>query len=160
MKNFVKKTLPLIALLAVVLCADSCKIRQIRVDSYKIESVVPAGLKSVNAVVGVVIDNPSIYFMVSDIDVKLYRNGMLLGTVLADPVVVNGKSFENHHIVGQINLAPDVNVFQILGYVAKFDASEYVLDIKARATIKGGGSVKINKRGVPLEELLKKKDEE
>lgn len=159
MRKLLKGILSALALLATVLSADSCKIRQIRVDSYKIESVVPAGLKCVNAVVGVVIDNPSIYFMVSDIDVKLYRNGMLLGTVLADPLVVNGKSFENHHIVASVNLAPDVNVFQILGYVAKFDASEYVLDIKARASIKGGGCVRINKRGVPLEELLKKDEE-
>jgi len=153
------KLLSLIVLSIVVLASASCsRIHEIKVTSYKIAKVSPHGLRSVDLTVDLGIDNPSMQFTLLEPTATIYRNGVALGTLDAEPVTIPARSNGVWPVSGTINLADGVNILQVLSYAAKFNVEEYTVDYSTKVKLKSGMKVKLQEKNKPLKEFMKEEE--
>lgn len=133
--------------------ASSCaKIDQIRITSGKLEELSPAGLRSMNAVIAVGIDNPSMKFRVSGLSGTIYYDGKALAEYSGDPITIERKSSGTHFIPLTATLADGVSILSIMSLGKNFDMSRITLDATAKVKAKGI-TKKIERKNIPLERL-------
>ena len=75
-------------------CANLKKIREIKVNDVKVESIIPNGLKGVVLNMAVEVDNPASQLSLTDISAALEHSGKVLGRVVVDPFTLQGKSVD------------------------------------------------------------------
>lgn len=148
--------LSLIALAFVMLAGSSCsKIHEISVTSYKIRSISPKGLRSVDATIDLGIHNPTLQFTLVNNMAIIYYQGTALGTVTADDVTVEARTDAVYTISGNVSLADGVGILKVMSLAKNFKEEDYSLDIDTDIKLKGGATFKVRKRQVPLSELTK-----
>jgi len=145
-------------LLAIILGASSCgKLKDIKFTSYRIVSVAPTSLKSMDLTMDLGISNPSMELGLSDMKAKVYRHGHQLGTVTLEPVTILSKCEKEYTAKAHIALEPGVSALQVMAYGADFDPAEYTLDIVGKVKLKSGLSKKIQLKNKPLTKFMKEK---
>lgn len=161
--KFCKRILPLLAVL-LLLVASGCEsvrsiknIKNIKVTSWALKSVMPSGLRSVNAELSVGLDNPAGEFTVSDIEGILYYRGRKLADYTVEPVTVQGKTAAEYPVCGTARLGGDFNLLDVLSLVSNFDADDFTTDIHANARLKSGGSKEFNLTGLQVKDFIEKK---
>lgn len=143
-------------LVALSLLLSGCaKFRQIRPVSAGVESIVPAGLRSIviNAKVG--IDNPAPQIMLSDINGSLERSGKVLGRVLVDPFILKAKTTEEYHLRVTVTLDQEASLLDVMALTREGALDECTLDVYFKASLKGGISKKMSYEDLPLKALMK-----
>lgn len=143
--------------LAIVLCLSSgCnKFKDIKVTGAKLESIRPAGLKSVHGTVLVGIDNPTMSFTIKDIEGKVRRKGSPFCSFAADGITVAKKCDDWYRMNGTVMLDPSVSVISILSLVNNFNPDDYTVDLSMRVKLKNGPAARINKKDIPARWFLK-----
>jgi len=155
MKAF-RKYFSLIVLAFVMLAGSSCsKIHEISVTSYKIKSINPKGLRSVDATIDLGIHNPTLQFTLVNNKAVIYHQGTEIGTVVADDVTVEAKTDAVYPISGNVTLADGIGIFKVMSLAKNFNEEEYTLDIDTDIKLKSGATFKVRKRDMPLTELTK-----
>lgn len=144
------------AILCAALMLSSCgNIREIHLTSYKVASFSPVGLRGVDLVLDLGVDNPALQFTVDDVTATVTRNGQPLGTfVNTEPVTVKRKSVAVYSVPGQVRLSDGVSLLYVMSLARNFNMAEYRISYSAKVTIKGGGHVTLSKDDVPLKELF------
>ncbi|MCQ2136369.1 MAG: hypothetical protein MJY67_05575 [Bacteroidales bacterium] len=157
MKSNVMKSMMLL-LLAVLLAGTGCsKIKQINLDSYKIKSVVPDGLKNVDMVINIVVDNPAaLHFTVDSPVVEVYRKGSHIGTFTTEPITVAAKSKDSQDVKGHITLENGQTIPKVLPYLLNFKPEDYTLNIDTVVRLKSGLHKRIVMKQVEVNDLIKK----
>ena len=103
-------------LLAAMLIACGCgKFNDIRITSAKLVSLTPSGLRAVDAVMEVGVDNPAMTFTVAYARGTVYYAGKPLMDYSAQPVTVKRRSSEVYEVNARGTLAGGVSVLSILG---------------------------------------------
>jgi len=144
--------------LALVLSAASCgKLKDIRFTSYRIVSVAPTSLKSMDLTFDVGIYNPSMELGFSDLKARLYRFGHPLGTVTVEPVTILSKCEKEYPAKAHIALDAGVSPLQVMSYAADFDPAEYTVDISGKVKLKSGISKNVELKNKPLTKFMKEK---
>lgn len=156
--KFCKRVLPLLAVL-LMFCVSGCrgidKIKDIKVTSWSLKSVVPSGLRSVNAELEVGIDNPAMEFTVGDIEGVLYYKGRPMADYSAEPVTVRGKSAEVYPVSGSARLAGDFSLLDLLSLAGGYDPADFTADLQANVRLKSGISKTIHLKNLPIKSLVK-----
>jgi len=131
----------LAALLSVSGCAVT-KIREIRVTSVGVKYVVPTSSRSMDGVLLLGIDNPSISFTAQEVQgvVKYYGREMVHFT--AGPLPVQARSVQVYELPCAATLAEKVSLLDLLAIAAKRSAEGMTADVKLRVSLgRGKGTV-------------------
>lgn len=146
----------LIACISLSGCSDIKNVKEIRLTSYKIDSIVPSGLKSVDFKLTLGIDNPAMYLRIDGATGRMCRLGQELGTFSVDPIEIEGHCEGKYPLTGNITLSSGVSILQIIRLATNFNMDEYTIDLFAPVKLKSGLGVKLKYVDTPLKELFEK----
>ncbi|MGN1231957.1 MAG: LEA type 2 family protein [Candidatus Cryptobacteroides sp.] len=143
-----------VLLTAMMIVCGCGKFNDIRITSAKLVSLTPSGLRAVNAVLEVGVDNPAMAFTVAYARGTVYYAGQPLLDYSAQPVTVKRRSSEVYEVNARGTLADGVSVLYILGLAGNIDLNRITVDIDA--TLKAGGrKKKISLGNVPVARIKK-----
>ena len=141
---------------AAFLSAEECKAQYdtLKFGEFGVSSVSPISSTSVKGKVWVDVENPLGGFTVSNIEGRVYKNGVPLVEGRPDDYYVpTGKCRLN--LTGVASLCPGASIWDVLGLIF-FQASQYTVDIKAIVTDDGADPVVMEVKNIPVLTLLKK----
>lgn len=143
--------------MAIVLSLSSgCnRFKDIKMTGVKLESIRPAGLKSIHGAVLVGIDNPTMSFTVNDIEGKVHRKGSPFCSFAADGITVAAKCDDWYRMNGTVMLDPSVSILSLPGLANNFNPDDYTVDLSMRIKLKNGPGARINRKGIPARWFMK-----
>lgn len=156
--NFMRLKRYFFIVVMAVLCLSGCsgikKVRDIKVNGVKIESIIPNGLKGATLNVAVEVDNPAPAISLSDISGTLEHSGKILGRVDVDPFSIQAEKADTYHLKANVTLGEGTSIFDLGRLVNKTVIEESVVDLSARIKIRNGAARKVKLDDVPLKKLL------
>lgn len=149
----------ILMLIAGTLCLSGCvnKFKRIKITSASLESIIPTGLKSFDALICLGIDNPAPSFNIMNLKADIMKDSIAIIRASSENVAVDGRSSREYKIPVTGSIDPDISWFQLAIMARNFKPDEYIVKLNARATIAGIG--KDLEYKVPLSRLLKKQEE-
>lgn len=151
-----KRIITILILCTTLFCGCSQTYKDIKVSSFKLESVTPSGLSSLDAVISLGLDNPILGFVVSDLNGVIKLEGSPCLDLTADSITIDGYCSKTYTIPARCTLAPEFNPFQLVTLLNSRDFSNFTADIKARISLKNGIGKNLEFKDVPLGELIEK----
>lgn len=139
--------------LAVALALTGCgvsKVKDIFVNSVSLKYLAPTSSRSMDAVLLLEIDNPSITVTLSDIDGMVYYYEKPLVQFSAGPLPLEGKSVQTYELPCSVALAPEASLLDLLVVAAGKSMDELKADVQANATLKKGTRVPLKFKRVHL----------
>lgn len=126
---------------AVALAVSGCgiaKIRELRVTSVGVKYLVPTSSRSMDAVLLLGLDNPSINFTVEDVrgTVRYYEREMVHFT--AGELPVQARSVQVYELPCTAVLADKVSLLDLLAMAARRSMEGMTVDVKLRVKLKNG----------------------
>ena len=145
-----------IALVAAVLAVSGCsvaKIKDLKVTSVGVKYLVPTSSRSMDAVLLLGLDNPSITFTVDDIRgvVKYYDREMVHFT--AGELPVQGKSVQVYELPCTAVLADKVSLLDLLAIAAKRSLDGMTADVKLHVKLKSGAGTTLSFNDIDLSQF-------
>ena len=142
-----------VALVAAVLAVSGCsvaKIKDLKVTSVGVKYLVPTSSRSMDAVLLLGLDNPSITFTVDDIRgvVKYYDREMVHFT--AGELPVQGKSVQVYELPCTAVLAEKVSLLDLLAIAAKRSLDGMTADVKLHVKLRNGAGTTLTFNGLDL----------
>ena len=142
-----------VALVAAVLAVSGCsvaKIKDLKVTSVGVKYLVPTSSRSMDAVLLLGLDNPSITFTVDDIRgvVKYYDREMVHFT--AGELPVQGKSVQVYELPCTVVLADKVSLLDLLAIAAKRSLDGMTADVKLHVKLRNGAGTTLTFNGLDL----------
>lgn len=137
----------LFLLVAATLAVSGCsvaKIKDLKVTSVGVKYLVPTSSRSMDAVLLLGLDNPSITFTVDDIRgvVKYYDREMVQFT--AGELPVQGKSAQVYELPCTAVLADKVSLLDLLAIAAKRSMDGMTADVKLHVKLKNGAGTTLS----------------
>jgi len=134
----------ILLVLALVLSVSSCaitRIKDISLVSTSVKYVVPTSARSMDAMLLLEIDNPSVNFNVSDVTGTLRHGDKALAHFVSGQTSVLGKSHQVYELPCTITLADGVSLMDVLIYASRRNKLEGLkMDVDLRAALKNGMS--------------------
>jgi hypothetical protein len=131
----------LTALLAVSGCAVT-KIREIRLTSAGVKYIVPTSTRSVDGVLLLGIDNPSISFTAQDVEGVVKYYGREMAHFSAGALPVQARSVQVYELPCTAALADKVSLLDLLALGARRSMEGMTVDVKLRVSLgRGRGTV-------------------
>lgn len=157
MKTF-KRTIfgIVVALLACAVlsgCSGLSKVKDIKVTSCGLESYSLKGLRSVDAVLAVGIDNPTFAFKVMDVSGTVKYNGEDFATYTADTVSVEKKCSKVYDLPCSATLSDGVSLKQLMQIAKKGNLEGFTTDVTATVKLKSGAGKTFKFKNIDLNEL-------
>ena len=146
----------LIALLACAIlsgCSGLSKVKDIKVTSCGLESYSLKGLRSVDAVLAVGIDNPTFAFKVMDVSGTVKYNGEDFATYTADTVSVEKKCSKVYDLPCSATLSDGVSLKQLMQIAKKGSLEGFTTDVTATVKLKSGAGKTFKFKNIDLNEL-------
>ena len=142
-----------VALVAAVLAVSGCsvaKIKDLKVTSVGVKYLVPTSSRSMDAVLLLGLDNPSITFTVDDVRgvVKYYDREMVHFT--AGELPVQGKSVQVYELPCTAVLADKVSLLDLLAIAAKRSLDGMTADVKLHVKLRNGAGTTLTFNGLDL----------
>ena len=138
-----------IALLAVSGCGVT-KIREIRATSVGVKYIVTTSTRSLDAVLLLGIDNPSISFTAQDVQGVVKSYGREIARFTAGQLPVQGKSVQVYELPCTVALADKVSLLDLLAIAARRSMEGMTADVKLRVSLKGGKGTVLSFDGLDL----------
>jgi hypothetical protein len=142
-----------LALVASLLAVSGCavtKIRDIRLTSVGVKYIVPTSSRSLDAVLLLGIDNPSISFTAQDVSGVVKQYGRELGKFTAGQLPVQGKSVQVYELPCTVALSEKVSLLDLLAIAAHRSMQGLTADVKLRVSLKGGKGTVLTFNGIDL----------
>ncbi|MGN1216248.1 MAG: hypothetical protein ACI4TJ_08380 [Candidatus Cryptobacteroides sp.] len=147
--------------LAVGLCGcGASKIKDIRVTSFGIESYSLHGLRSLEAVLALGIDNPSMEFSVTDLSGIVRYNGEDFATYTADSVRVAARCASVYDLRCTATLSDGVTLKQLLSLAGQRSLDGVTTDLEARVMLKNGVGKKIRLKNLDIGKMVGKQEKQ
>lgn len=127
----------LVAVMAVSSC-DIARIKDLKVTSVGVKYIVPTSSRSMDAVLLLELDNPSVSFQVQDVKgvVKYYDREIIHFT--AGELPVQAKSVQVYELPCTAVLADKVSLLDLLAMAAKRSLDGMTADVQLRVSLRGG----------------------
>ena len=148
-------TFLLIALALVLSGCQGRRLRDIKITSARIVSIVPEGLSSINALVEVGVHNPSVALEIRDIAGMAHYEDMNILSVTADQLIIEGRTDRLYQIPMKGRIAEGFNplrLLRLLGDDSSLD--DITVSFKARVALRGGIGKDIEMEDIPLSTLF------
>lgn len=142
-------------MLAVAMTSGCCgikKLKELKVESYRLESVSPKGFTAVDADLLLEVNNPGSEFSVNSLECLVYRSGQPFCVLTSDDFSVLGKQVSSCRLPLHARLSPGVNIMTFLE-VFKGSLDDFTVDVKLEMKIKGGPKMKVSEQGIPFKDL-------
>lgn len=159
MKMF-KKTIfgVFVALLACAIlsgCSGLSKIKDIKVTSCGLESYSLKGLRSIDAVLAVGIDNPTFAFKVMGVSGTVKYNGEDFATYTADTISVDKKCSRVYDLPCSATLNDGISLMKLMQIVRKGDLEGFTTDVTATVKLRSGAGTTLRFKDIDLNEMTK-----
>ena len=132
----------ILLLAAVLFLASGCaisRIKDIALVSTGVKYVVPTSTRSMDAMLLLEVDNPSISFNVSDVTGTLRHGDRELAHFVSGQTSIQGKSHQVYELPCTVTLADGVSLLDVLVYASRRNALEGLkMDVNLRAALKNG----------------------
>ena len=132
----------ILLLVMLAFLASSCaitRIKDIALVSTGVKYVVPTSTRSMDAMLLLEVDNPSLSFNVSDVTGTLRHGDRQLAHFVSGQTAIQGKSHQTYELPCTITLADGVSLLDVLIYASRRNALEGLkMDVNLRATLKNG----------------------
>jgi hypothetical protein len=142
-----------LALVAGLLAVSGCavtKIREIRLTNVGVKYIVPTSSRSLDAVLLLGIDNPSISFTAQDVSGVVKQYGRELGKFTAGELPVQAKSVQVYELPCTVALSEKVSLLDLLAIAAHRSMEGLTADVKLRVSLKGGKGTVLTFNGIDL----------
>ena len=142
-----------LALVAGLLAVSGCavtKIREIRLTNVGVKYIVPTSSRSLDAVLLLGIDNPSISFTAQDVTGVVKQYGRELGKFTAGQLPVQAKSVQVYELPCTVALSEKVSLLDLLAIAAHRSMEGLTADVKLRVSLKGGKGTVLTFNGIDL----------
>lgn len=134
-------------------CSGLSKVKDIKVTSCGLESYSLKGLRSVDAVLAVGIDNPTFAFKVMDVSGIVKYNGEDFATYTADTVSVEKKCSKVYDLPCSATLSDGVSLKQLMQIAKKGNLEGFTTDVTATVKLKSGAGKTFKFKNIDLNEL-------
>lgn len=134
-------------------CSGLSKVKDIKVTSCGLESYSLKGLRSVDAVLAVGIDNPTFAFKVMDVSGTVKYNGEDFATYTADTVSVEKKCSKVYDLPCSATLNDGVSLKQLMQIAKKGSLEGFTTDVTATVKLKSGAGKTFKFKNIDLNEL-------
>ena len=134
-------------------CSGLSKVKDIKVTSCGLESYSLKGLRSVDAVLAVGIDNPTFAFKVMDVSGTVKYNGEDFATYTADTVSVEKKCSKVYDLPCSATLSDGVSLKQLMQIAKKGNLEGFTTDVTATVKLKSGAGKTFEFKNIDLNEL-------
>ena len=143
-------------LLAVLVTVSGCgvaKIKDLNVTSLGVKYLVPTSSRSMDAVLLLGLDNPSISFTVTDVSgvVKHYDRELVRFT--AGELPVQARSVQVYELPCTVVLSDKVSLLDLLAIAARRSMEGMTADVKLRVSLKGGKGTVLTFNGLDLSQF-------
>ena len=154
--QFLRKTGLWGLLVAVVLAVSGCdvaKIKDLSMTSAGVKYIVPTSARSMDAVLLLGLDNPSISFTVQDVKgvIKYYDREMVHFT--AGELPVQAKSVQVYELPCTAMLADKVSLLDLLAFAARRSMEGLTADVDLRVSLKGGKGTTLSFKKIDLSQF-------
>lgn len=142
-----------LALVAGLLAVSGCavtKMREIRITNVGVKYIVPTSSRSLDAVLLLGIDNPSISFTAQDVSGVVKQYGRELGKFTAGQLPVQAKSVQVYELPCTVALSEKVSLLDLLAIAARRSMEGMTADVKLRVSLKGGKGTVLTFNGIDL----------
>lgn len=142
-----------LALVASLMAVSGCavtKIRDIRLTNVGVKYIVPTSSRSLDAVLLLGIDNPSISFTAQDVSGVVKQYGRELGKFTAGQLPVQAKSVQVYELPCTVALSEKVSLLDLLAIAAHRSMEGLTADVKLRVSLKGGKGTVLTFNGIDL----------
>ena len=137
-----KRIRSILLLVLLVFLASGCaisRIKDIALVSTGVKYVVPTSTRSMDAMLLLEVDNPSVNFNVSDVTGTLRHGDRELAHFVSGQTDIQGKSHQVYELPCTITLADGVSLLDVLVYASRRNALQGLkMDVNLRATLKNG----------------------
>ena len=143
----------LLAVLTAVSGCDVAKIKDLSVTSVGVKYLVPTSSRSMDAVLLLGLDNPSISFTVTDVSgvVKHYDRELVHFT--AGELPVQARSVQVYELPCTAVLSDKVSLLDLLAIAARRSMEGMTVDVKLRVSLKGGKGTVLTFNGLDLSQF-------
>ncbi len=141
------------ALFAVSGCAVT-KIREIRVTSVGVKYIVPTSTRSLDGVLLLGIDNPSISFTAQDVQGVVKSYGREIAHFTAGQLPVQARSAQVYELPCTATLMDRVSLLDLLAIASKRSLEGMTVDVKLRVSLKGGKGTTLTFNGLDLAQFI------
>lgn len=142
-----------LALVASLMAVSGCavtKMREIRITNVGVKYIVPTSSRSLDAVLLLGIDNPSISFTAQDVSGVVKQYGRELGKFTAGQLPVQAKSVQVYELPCTVALSEKVSLLDLLAIAAHRSMEGMTADVKLRVSLKGGKGTVLTFNGIDL----------
>lgn len=150
-----KRFLPALLLCCALLCSCVSSYKDIRVTDCRLHSVTPTGLRSLDAILVLTVDNPATDLIIRDAQGMIKRNGDNFLKVNASDIFVEGKCVKDYKVPLSGELQGEGGVLSLFSSLNGSAQSEYTVDIVALISLKSGLRHTFEYKDVPMADLLK-----
>lgn len=136
-----RKRVHVLVLAAVVLLAGGCgisKIKDLSVTSVGVKYLVPTSARSLDAVLLLGLDNPSVTFTLSDVEGTVKYFDRELASFTTGELPVQARSVQVYELPCSATLADRVSFLDLLALGSKKSLDGMTVDIKLHVKLKGG----------------------
>ena len=146
----------LIALLACAIlsgCSGLSKVKDIKVTSCGLESYSLKGLRSVDAVLAVGIDNPTFAFKILNVSGTVKYKGEDFATYTADSVSVDKKCMKVYDVPCTATLDDGISLKRLMLIAKKGSLEGFTTDVTATVRLKSGAGTTLRFKDVDLNKM-------
>ena len=154
--NFWRKIGTLALLLAVFVAVTGCdvtKIKDLTVTSVGVKYIVPTSSRSMDAVLLLGLDNPSISFTVQDVSGVVKHYDRELAHFTAGELPVQARSAQVYELPCTAVLSDKVSLLDLLAIAARRSMEGLTADVKLRVSLKGGKGTVLTFNGLDLSQF-------
>jgi hypothetical protein len=156
MMKSVRKIGLLALLVATLVAVSGCgisKIRQIRITSVGVKYVVPTSTRSVDGVLLLGIDNPSLSFTILDVQGVVKSYGRDLAHFTAGELPVQARSVQVYELPCTATLSEKVSLLDLLAIASKRSMEGMTVDLKLRVSLGRGKGTTLTFNDIDLSQF-------
>ena len=156
MMKSVRKIGLLALLVATLVAVSGCgisKIRQIRATSVGVKYVVPTSTRSVNGVLLLGIDNPSLSFTIQDVQGVVKSYGRELAHFTAGELPVQARSVQVYELPCTATRVEKVSLLDLLAIASKRSIEGMTVDLKLRVSLGRGKGTTLTFNDIDLSQF-------
>jgi len=145
-----------IVLMAGVILSGCCglsKMKDIKVTSCALESYSLNGLRSIDAVLAVGIDNPTFAFKVMDVSGIVKYNGEDFASYTADTISVDKKCSKVYDLPCTATLSDGVSLMKLMQIVKNGSLEGFTTDVTATVKLKSGAGATLKFKNIDLNKM-------
>ena len=132
---------------------DVAKIKDLSVTSVGVKYLVPTSTRSMDAVLLLGLDNPSISFTVQDVSGVVKHYDREIARFTAGELPVQARSMQVYELPCTAVLSDNVSLLDLLAIAARRSMEGLTADVKLRVSLRGGKGTVLTFNGIDLSQF-------